>query len=367
MELTLFQASLPQYFLQFPPGIKNIPLPHPLYNRENFISHSKVNFAQVMERSIFLLNKLESIKPDMFVTEYYPFGHRESDYELLPVIKHLIKQKTNMYSSLGYPFFSQRCLPSLKKILPLYKKIFVHTPAGLEFNYAVKYLKETREKKRYSEIFRAFNEKIKYTGYVLSFDENRAANPESIRKKLMIGKKKLILVTRGAGAYYPKIISNAIMAKRFLKDYIFIIIAGPSTSQEEWRLFINLKRKLRMDNLFLEKYLVDLVDYLHAADLVISTAAYNTSVMLMYYKKKSIVVPFKGYNGETNFWEQPARARLLADHIGSRIIDYDELSPRLFSKVIKNQLERKLDCSSIDRAWFKGGENMARELKAAIF
>lgn len=366
VKIFVFQGSLPQKFLRFPSEIKEIILPFPLYSRENFKIPLQVDFLKIRRRADFLINKIKFINPDIFITEYFPFGHRESKYELLPALHYLKARKKLIFCSLGYPFFSKKNLDEVKTLLHFYNKIFVHTPYKLELKYALRCIKSTRLRINYEAIFKTFEKKIKFTGYILPFNINGInKSGRKIREELNSKDKILILVTRGGGAYYPKIISCAILAKKYLKDAVFLISAGPSTTDKEWGIFTGLIKKYRLKNLYIKRYIPNLPDYLKESDIVISTAAYNTSVMLMYYSKKSIIIPFKGYSKNLDFWEQPARAELLKYYINSFIIDYDMLTPELLKEAVIEQLNLKFRLFHFNPFWFRGSENTAREILVA--
>ena len=76
----------------------------------------------------------------------------------------------------------------------------------------------------------------------------------------------------------------------------------------------------------------------------------------------SIIIPFKGYSPNMDFWEQPARANLLRDFLNSFVINYDKLTPGLLRKAIIEQLKHKLILPTFDSHWFKGSETTAQEM-----
>lgn len=360
LEIYLIQASLPQPEIKFPANVKKINLPFPFYTRNNFRHPFKLDFKEVNCRAKVLSEKIKSIDPDIFITEYFPFGHKESEYELLPVLNYLKSRNKQVICSLGYPFFSLKNLSHTQAILHFYDKILLHNPPELEIKCALDYLNDKSKQDIYKSFIDKIKRKIIFTGYVLPCGVNQNSL-DRISREFSKG-RKTILVTRGGGAYYPKIIVSSLLAARLLKEYDFLVVAGPSTSASEWEGFIRLKNRYKLKNVVLKKYIKDFPQHLRNANLVLSTAAYNSSVMLMYYRKKAVIVPFQGYSGYQVFWEQPARARLLGKSLGSSIIEYDQLNRDSLAHAISAQLEKKSGTPAINKNWFNGGIKSAQEI-----
>lgn len=358
--LFTIQGSRPQRYLRPPGYIKNYFLPFPLFSSKNFRVGYKLDNSILNIRKKALFKLIKRLNLSIFITEYFPLGRNICKYELLSVLYHFAKTHKKAISSVGYPVVSKESIKGLDRLLKFYKKIFIHSPR-IEVDYIADSYKEKKEKDEYLKIFEKHSNKIIFTGYIiplqLSFhNENKEA--------LKFRKNKInILVTRGAGAYYPDIIASSIKASDILgKDFYFIIVAGPSTSYKEENYFKGLMNKKKIKNAILIKYTSSLKDLIKNCDLCICCSSYNTSVLLLYFKKNSIIIPFQGY-GDMYYREQPSRARMLKDFIGSKIINYCDLTPSKLAKEIDKKIKNNQDAPSknINKNWFKGKDIFLKE------
>lgn len=352
------QGSKPQEFLRLPKSIKNYSLPFPLFSHESFEADHELNDLIINARGRALLNIIRKLKLSVFITEYFPLGRNVCKYELLPSLYYLFKNRRVVLSSVGYPVISKRSINDLSKFIPFYTKIFIHSPS-IEVDYIAHSYKSKKEKERYLKVFDKYSDKITFTGYLipsqLNFNDGKRVNLE---------KDKInILVMRGAGAYYSNIIATAICASDLVGEGLrFSIIAGPSTTNKDWEYFQGLMRKKTIKNAVLLKYTSQMNRLIKESNLCVSPASYNTSVLLLYFKKNSIIIPFEGY-GDIYYREQPSRARLLKDFIGSSIINYDKLAPLRLAKEIERKIKysRRLQDKKVDSTWFKGKEIFLKE------
>jgi predicted glycosyltransferase len=132
--------------------------------------------------------------------------------------------------------------------------------------------------------------RVIYTGYV--FPEKMITGGAQL--PALKDTASTIVISRGGGAVYPKLITLAIEAQRLLDNKIRTIIAcGPATSPAEMTMFkscLSLKDKSRV---FLADHLADLDDHLRTCRVSVSLCGYNTSVQLMRYGTPSVIVPYQ--------------------------------------------------------------------------
>lgn len=355
----LIQASKPQDFLRLPEYIQTFNLPYYLFSRKDFRILPTNNKNAITLRANSLLSVIRKIMPNIFITEYFPLGRNFCKYELFPSLILLLKKRKLIFSSVGYPVIPSESIKDLEKIVKFYKKIFIHTPP-LELDYVLKSFKEKEEKIRYLDIFNQYRNKIIFTGYILPCKLDFTEKEEDV----VFNKDKInILVTRGAGAYYPKIISCSIEASELVdEDVYFIIVAGPSTSEKEWLYFLSLIGKKCKRNAILIKYTSGINELLKKCDVCVSTASYNTSIAIMFFKKNSIVIPFEGY-GSIYYREQPSRARMLEDILGSTCLNYKDLNPIKLAYTIEKRIKTSSSVRAITKKdWFKGSDVFIKEL-----
>ena len=99
-----------------------------------------------------------------------------------------------------------------------------------------------------------------------------------------------------------------------------------------------------------------------SSDVCVSLAAYHTSVMLLKHRKKAVLIPFEGY-GSMSFHEQPARAVMLKEMIGAKILSIQDLTAKTLTAAIKEAAAcvEKSD-SQIPKEWFMGGDVLDKAL-----
>jgi predicted glycosyltransferase len=171
-----------------------------------------------------------------------------------------------------------------------------------------------------------------------------------------------VTVVRGGGSCYPKVIAEAILASDLLgKDYYVTVIAGPSTTPPEWYFFATLVGKKKVDNLVLLRSAGDYEERIRKSDVCVSVAGYHTSVMLLKHRKKAVLIPFEGYESRP-IYEQPARAKMLKELIGAKILPIQDLTAKRLAGAIKKAAARKVATSDISMKWFGGAKVLAGSL-----
>ena len=140
---------------------------------------------------------------------------------------------------------------------------------------------------------------------------------------------------------YPKLIAQAIRASDLLgKEYYLTVVAGPSTTPQEWYFFTTLVGKKKVNNLVLLRAVGNYEGLIKESDVCVSVAAYHTSVMLLKHRKKAVVIPFEGY-GSMSIHEQPARAAMLKEMIGAKILSIQDLTANTLTAAVKKAAARQ--------------------------
>ena len=371
VDIYVFQAGKPQRYLPIPKGVFWFNLPYPYYSKLNFKKGSTRTYFPFYAklRANYMLSKIKDIEPDIFITEFFPFGREDCRFELMPVLTCLKRKKIKIYASIGYPYIVRGNIPVLLYHCEFYDKIFIHTPKDIEFNYLAKDIQNPLLKQMYNKTFRRIGDKVIYTGYIGPVNLTKPDNydREKVRSDYNAQNKILVLVSRGGGVRYPKIIASSILAKQYLPDnFVFIITAGPASSKKEMLLFRDLIKKTKSKQVYLYKYLPDFLSYLKASDISINMAGYNTSVPLLYLKKHSIIIP-SNEDPETAVGycsEQISRAKILKKYIGGRILDYHTFTAGDIAENIKNMDLDKIAgfSKNIKDDWFNGAEITAKNI-----
>ena len=213
------------------------------------------------------------------------------------------------------------------------------------------------------DFFKRHAPKITFAGYLLPQQQVVREEKNNDLQGPRIPKNTCrVAVLRGGGAYFPKLIAQAIRASDLLGDgYFLTIVAGPSTTAEEWSLFKTLLKKKKIKNAALLLSIGDYEGLIKKSDVCVSTGSYHTSVMLLKLQKKAVIIPFEG-EGSQSMHEQPARAALLKEMIGARIVAIRNLTATSLADAVIN-----VDCQRalppVPQKFFTGREVLDQSLK----
>ena len=365
MELYLFQGGRPQEYLKIPENVKVFNLPSPYQSKAGFkVDTLMLGPLASKIRAEYMLKKIRQIKPDIFITEFFPFGRYFSRHELLPVLTYLKSKKARILSSIGYPYITLDNYKILSSYINFYEKLLIHVPKGTEYRYFLKNIESPVLKGLFKDFFNAYKNKIVYTGYILPYTVKNIVAPEVIRKKFNCLNKTMVLVNRGGGVIYPKIIACAIVSKKYLsKDFVFVVIPGPATTDAEMALFKTLAKKQK-NGCFLIRQTPDLSSLINACDISVNMAGYNTSVQLLYFNKNTLFIPSivhpekgKGYCSE-----QLCRSQFLKKYLNTSTIDYTQLSAKKIAKGIEKIQTHYTQRQPIKTNWFSGLDKTVEEI-----
>jgi predicted glycosyltransferase len=259
-----------------------------------------------------LLSALKSFRPQIVVTEAFPFGRRQMRFELMPMIelaRHL-QPKPLIVSSIRDILQEQvkpaRSEETLRIVQDYFDLVLVHGDPAFS---------------RIEETFPLashFSEKIAYTGLVAR------GEPAAI------GEHFDIVVSAGGGAAGGRLIRNSIRAAGLLpKSLRWCVITGPNLPAEKSEL------PSPPSNLEIFAFRPDFPALLASAELSISQAGYNTVCDILQANCRSVLVPF-AEGGET---EQTTRATRLQTLGLAQVLPEHRLSPEILRDTIMLALQ----------------------------
>tara|TARA_B100001057_G_scaffold112752_1_gene110936 strand:- start:5850 stop:6992 length:1143 start_codon:yes stop_codon:yes gene_type:complete len=271
-------------------------------------------------RRQLLLDLFEKIRPQILLTELFPFGRRQFRFELIPLLTKAKEANCcsqvvcSMRDILVTKPRHDRNLEIVETLENFYQKILVHG------DRKVISLAETFPlEKRISHL-------IEYTGYVLT--------PSHIGDTGKDGTGEII-VSAGGGAVgfatLPKIFN--LRNEVAIRDFPWRFVTGPHMPTE---IFNELSAKGTNDT-FVERSRPDLPAVISRAKLSISQAGYNTIAELMNAGTPAVVVPYEG-GVET---EQRLRSDLLAKRSFLQVVDENELNVNSLNNAIFRALNNK--------------------------
>jgi predicted glycosyltransferase len=271
-------------------------------------------------------------RPDIFITELYPFGRKAFRFELDPLLEAirageppgcscfcsvrdiLVEKKT------GREKFEQRAVETVNRY---FAGILVHADPGIVT------LDETFS--RLDDI----RPPLHYTGFVTVGKPDERFAGARLRTALdLTPDDKLIVASIGGGNVGSELLHAAIEAVKFLQGAVSAhlqLFCGPYCDE---RTFTALHNNAG-NNVTIDRFTDHFPAWLEAADLSISMAGYNTCMNLVQAGIPALVFPFR----------QNSEQRLRAERLGRKapitIIEQTGLAPRLLAESILQQLKRR--------------------------
>ncbi len=337
-------------------------LPRAFVDRRHFRELIQGAGADLDERSQACTDIVTRQRPDLFITEFFPLGREECRHELIrPLIK-ASAQGAALWAVAGYPLLTGKINGWREKIFKLYQQIIILSPS-LEKKFIADSFTEARDRQRYLDFFERHEQKIIFAGYLSPRQEVvQDDQDENLPKPPVPQGACRVAVLRGGGAYYPKIIAEAIRASDLLgKEYYLTVVAGPSTTNQEWYFFNSLVGEKKVNNLVLLRAVGDYEGLIQKSDVCVSVASYHTSVMLLKHRKKTVLIPFEGYGVQT-MHEQPARAAMLKEMMGAKILSIQELTAKTLASAVKDAASRKEMNIHVPQEWFMGADVLDKAL-----
>ena len=337
-------------------------LPGALTDRRNFREPVRGTGVDTDGRGRACADIITRERPGLFITEFFPLGGQECRHELIPSLVKASAQGTAIWAVAGYPLLTGINNEWRQKILKLYQKIIIFSPS-LEKALIADSFTQARDKKRYLDFFERNSQKIVFAGYLLPRQEVVIDDEDKNLPKSPVPKGACrVAVLRGGGAVYPKVIAQAIRASELLgKEYYLTVVAGPSTTPQEWYFFATLVAKKKVNNLVLLRSVGNYEGLIKESDVCVSLAGYHTSVMLLKHRKKVVVIPFEGY-GSMSIYEQTARAVMLKKMIGAEILAIQNLTANTLTKAVKDAASCRNLIQQIPKAWFTGADVLDKAL-----
>lgn len=307
-DVTLVTGGLP--VTGFPPeGPHHVALPALQSAGEGFsgladAAGNPVDAPFLDARRDLLLKTFHEIRPDIVVTEAFPFGRRQMRFELDPLLDLIARTRPRPVLCCSVRDILQaktkpgRDAETVERVLAHYDRVLVHGDPGfarLEDSFQLASQIESR---------------VSYTGLVAT------PRPEPSPDRFDV------IVSAGGGAVGAKLAQAALAAAELLPpDLRYCVICGPNMPTGP-RRSLEAAAKLNAGQVQIETFRSDFTSLLASAGLSLSQAGYNTVCDVLQAGCRSILVPF-AEGGET---EQTTRARLLQEKGRAVLLPENELS-----------------------------------------
>ncbi|KAB0269746.1 glycosyltransferase [Microvirga brassicacearum] len=273
--------------------------------------------AFLAERCDYLLETVNRVRPDILITELFPFGRRVLADEFLAVLReaHLMRPRPLVLSSirdiLVAPTKPERVTQAVSRIDEFYDAVLVHgdpAVAPLDMSWPV------------DDRLRPL---LRYTGYV---DEAAVTTPQARRAG--------IIVSGGSSAASLPLYRSALAAAQIVTRTSWRVLVGRGIADEDFRAL----QRAAPGHVTVERARPDFRQLLAGADVSISQAGYNTSVDILRSGVRAILVPFEAGH-ET---EQRQRAECLQQAGLAQVLPEDRLDARSLADAVTSQLEKQL-------------------------
>ena len=287
-----------------------------------------------------LLAIFAALRPQLVVTELFPFGRRQLRSELLPLIEAAwaMQPRPALVSSvrdiLVQPPKPERVTEMVDLADRWYDLVLVHgDPTLIPFERTFPLADRLRGR-------------IRYTGYVVDPPPMNAGSAGTGE----------VVVSAGGGAVSEPLLAAALEARAMtrLADVPWRLLAGPSLDDDA----VARLRAAAPVGVTIERARPDFTTLLANCTLSISQGGYNTVMEVLATRCRAVVVPYAG-GLET---EQTLRARLLAGRGALTVVDESALSPATLAAAVEAALSGpRPDAAGLDTG---GAAATARMLSA---
>lgn len=259
------------------------------------------------KRANLLLNIYHERKPDILITELFPFGRRQMRFELLPMLDAALADPSRplIISSVRDILVAQNKPGRNEEMLALVEKYFdyvmVHgDPELISLDRTFPHTERIEDR-------------IFYTGYVVDHTGVKGGEDAPGASE--------VIVSSGGGAVGTNLLKTAMRARALssAKDRVWRMMVGATVEAE---IFEELT-EMAPEGVIIERARPDFTTLLMNCALSISQGGYNTVMETLHARCRAVIVPYAG-GLET---EQTLRARLLAQKGVLQIADEDGLTP----------------------------------------
>jgi len=362
--IILFEGGRTASMLPLEKYAKVYTLPHSVDKKGFFIEERRAFYKKMVAsgametmmkaRLGMMRSALRDFKPDVFMTEYFPFGQEFWTFEMPALLREIkSSSRCKIVGSCGYLSHIEK---THEYIQEFYDWLFVHSPRDFALKHVEQFSGEMARGLR--RVLTDFKGKIQFTGFVL--DEPRPVDPGRLRARYLCnGCSRMIFVSRGGGIVNKEILVSSILLAQRRPEYFFVVCCGPATSEAELRGYEKIARGARNVKLvhFMKPELFD--RHLAAADVSVSMSGYNTSLKLMYFKKRAVLVPF--YTTEQRW-----RAEMLAQYLPASVLPEQDVTVRRLEQAVEKVLQLSVPKKTVPRKWFTGVEETTRRLKCLL-
>lgn len=329
-------GEIPEGF-RFPENVETFEL-IPLKTSPDFSDLQLCDFSWDLDetkaiRRELLLHAFDEFRPDILITELFPFGRKQFSFELLPLLERARNRagKTMIVSSIRDILVNRREQAQYEQrvcevVNSFYDLVLVHGDERFQ---------------TLGETFSRVDDlqcPVAYTGYVVQ--QSKAATAECGTVPAERNQKPTIVVSIGSGKCPSGhlLLESVLRAAPLLQKQIphqLQVFAGPLIPENVYESLQQMAEP--SSNVTLARYTPDLPGMLRRAQLSISMAGYNTVMDILTASVPALVYPVTG-NGDE---EQSMRAGKLAAMGVLGVLEEDQFEPARLAQKIEDALHSK--------------------------
>lgn len=289
---------------------------------------NKIDEAWKQRRTALLQAIVERLRPDAVMVEMFPFGRRQLQFELLPMLEaaRTLSPRPAILSSvrdiLVEPPKPERRVEMLERARKYFDAVLVHgDPNFVPFDQTFPQAREIADM-------------IHYTGYVVT-DRARRGSDETAApgEEGKLPGEDEVIVSSGGGAVSEPMLRAVLDAYPLSRanDTTWRVLVGHNLPQDRFDALVADAPQ----GMVVERARTDFPILLTRCRLSISQGGYNTIMEVLAANARAVMVPYAG-GLET---EQTLRTRLLAERGLIQTIAEEDLTPELLATAIDRALE----------------------------
>jgi predicted glycosyltransferase len=269
-------------------------------------------------RSRQLLDLFAAERPDVLMTEQFPFGRTQLRFELMPLLQAAQERVSPPWIVSSVRDVVRRSasparIDEMVATFEAFDALLIHAdPALVRFDESFPGWEDVKER-------------ALYTGYVADSDPAGALGNDRGRGTVGQGE---VIVSVGGGAVGGPLLRAALEARPMtpLADRRWRLLVGPNLPDTDRATLT----RVAADGVIVEPARDDFPALLRAAALSISQAGYNTVIETLCHADRAVLVPF----GTARETEQADRARILVERGMVAAVPPDCLSPATLAAAV---------------------------------
>lgn len=321
--------------LSVPPSIEIVNLPPLRLEKGQLVSCDSRYSAVVAQkdRTELILSSFRKIRPEVLLTELYPFGRKKFEFELLPLLR---EAKAESHLAPLIVCSLRDILVSRQGNRQEYEKR-VEAKANRWFDAILVHSDPAfaRLEESFPSLTR-FVPSVHHTGFVVNKRRKLSRDPSG---------NSPIVVSAGGGHYGFQLLSAALEAHALVAPTESVplkLVAGPYLPEEQWRALQLAVAGRR--GVTLLRSVPDLLSELFHARASISQCGYNTAMEIIQAQVPALVIPFSD-GGED---EQLKRARRLEALGAMCVLEQKDLTPERMAKEMRTLMDFRPVTADLD-------------------